>query len=219
MSKALDCTLQLSETQFEHGQEEHDWECADDAGHLIEINVQYAIDYKDRNVGLIESGLTTLHTDDAVILDDGKAIFRSKPTLAQAPKEDRRHLKTTGSRSVLVVRIEANDASTNPSEEDLARAVFGIENSTVARDAWNFVNGFKQCSYGQLTFEPAKNDNVKDGVYTVTIDQNVQGARNVDIRNAALDSLRSDFGTSDLREFFDHVMFCIPPGTVSKAGS
>ena len=218
VSKALDCTLQLSETQFEEKEEEHQWECVDDSGSLLEIDVPYEIDYKDPRAGLIESGVTTLHVDDAVILDNNKAIFKSEPKLAQTPKEHRRRLKTTGNRSVLVVRVEAKDFSTSASEEELARKVFGIGDSTGVTDSWNLSSGFDQCSYGQLKFEPAQYDAVKDGVYTVSIDQNVKGARHVDVRTAALNSLRSDFGTSDLKALYDHVMLCIPPGTVTKQG-
>ena len=217
-SEPIDCTLQLSETQFEFKEEEHQWECADKSGRLLDIDVPYTIDYKDPQAGLIESGVTTLHVDRAIISQDNRAIFKSQPKLAQAPKEHRRRLKTTGSRSVLVVRIEANDAVTKPSKEDLAREVFGIKDSHGATDTWNLAGGFDQCSYGQLTFKPAQNNGVKDGVYTVSIDQNARGARNVDIRTIVLDSLRSDFGTSNLNALFDHVMLCMPPGTVTKQG-
>ena len=167
---------------------------------------------------MIESGVTTLHVDDAVISDKNKAIFKSEPRLAQKPKEHRRRLKTTGIKSVLVVRVQAEDASTSASEEELAREVFGVEGSSGATDSWNLASGFDQCSYGQLKLKPAQYEGVKDGVYTVSIDQNVSGARNVDVRNAVLDSLRSDFGTSALNTLYDHVMLCIPPGTVSKQG-
>ena len=201
-SESIDCTLQLSETQFEFKEEEHQWECADESGRLLEIDVPYTIDYKDPQAGLIESGVTTLHVDDAIISHNNRAIFKSKPRLAQMPKEHRRRLKTTGTRSVLVVRIEANDASTTPTEEDLAREVFGIKDSTGATDSWNLVGGFDQCSYGQLTFKPAQNNGVKDGVYTVSIDQNARGVRMVDIRTIVLDSLRSDFATSNLNALF-----------------
>ena len=216
----LDCTMQLTETQFEHGGEENHWECADEDGRLLEIDVPYTVDYKDPEVGLIESGVTRLHAEKALMSNDkNKVIFKSLPKLEKGtPNEQRRLLRTKGTRSVLVVRIEAKDVSTTPSEEDLAREVFGITDSTGATDTWNVRNAIDQCSYGKLKLEPAQNTGVNNGVYTVTIDQNAKGASNTDIRNAALNELRSHFGTNNLNALHDHFMLCMPPGTLTKQG-
>ena len=200
--------------------EEHQWECADDNGRLVDINVPYTIDYKDPKTGIIESGMTILHAENVLISDHDKTIFNGEPTLIKgsSPKDHRRLLRTKGTRSILVVCVEANDASTTPSEEDFDREVFGIEDSTGTTDTWNLASALDQCSYGQLTIEPAQNNGVGDGVYTVSIGENVRGARNVDIRNVVLNTLRSDFGTINLNALYDHFMLCMPPGTVSKQG-
>ena len=38
------------------------------------------------------------------------------------------------------------------------------------------------------------------------------------MRNVILDQLRSDFGSNDLNALYDHIMVCMPHGTLSKSG-
>lgn len=221
ITSSLDCTLVLTETQFEDGKEEQEWECEIDpliSGQFLELNVHYSPDYKDPEAGLFNSGVTTFHSDRALV-SESKVIVRETPKISQ--KSQGRHgrrLATIGTRNVLVVRIQAKDVSTSPTEEDLAREVFGITNSNDNTNSWNLSSAFNQCSYGNLKLEPAEDGHAKHGVYTVVINQNVRGQRHVDIRNIALDTLRSELGTTDLNSLYDHVMLCLPPGTTTKTG-
>jgi len=64
---ARPCTLALVETQFEDRTEEHHWECEIDAldndgigGKFVELNLNFDVDYKDPDFGLLEPGVTTL---------------------------------------------------------------------------------------------------------------------------------------------------------------
>ena len=214
----LNCVLYLTETQLEHEEEEHKWECIDDDGHILDLNLDFDTDYKDPTAGRILSGGTNLRADSAII-SDTSAILRGKPKFSLIPNNSRRHLEQiTGQRSVLVVRIEANDAFTGPSEKDLARTVFGITDDHGKTDSWNLASGYDQCSYGQLTFEPAQDQNTNNGVYTLSIDANVKGKTHSEVRNLALDRLRSDLGVKDLNSIYDHVMLCLPPGTKTASG-
>jgi len=227
----LDCTLVLAETQFENEQEERHWECEVDSssqsptrGHFLAINVAFEEGYKDPVIGKIESGTTALHADGAR-LSESNAIIRGVPKLAHKPAvEHRRRLSTTGARSVLVLRVEANDASTSASEADLARDIFGIDDSTRRNNNDHVGAGsedsFKlsSTSLSKLEFVPVSGNKVNNGVYTVSIDADVTGKNNGNVRNVVLDKLRSDFGSSDLNASFDHVMVCMPPGTVTNQG-
>jgi len=222
----LDCTLVLADTQFEDNTEEHHWECEVDSssnssarGHFLALNVEYDEDYKDPLIGPIQSGDTTLHADDAIIVSGSEAILRGigMPNLAHKAAEHRRRLSTTGIRSVLVVRVDANDATTSAPEEDLAREVFGIIKPNGVPDAFNLASAVAECSYNKLKLEPTS-DRGNNGVYTVSINDDVVGQRFGSVRNVVLDQLRSDFQTSDLNSLFDHVMVCMPPGTVTNTG-
>jgi len=213
----------LAETQFEDNRVEHHWECEVDSssdnisrGHFLDLNVEFDEDYKDPVIGKIESGATTLHADGAVVSDTNE-IIRGAIRLTRKQVEHRRRLSTTGTRSVLVVRVNANDVTTSAPEEDLAREVFGIIDPNGVPATFNLVSAVAECSYNKLKLEPAS-DRGNDGVYTVSINDNVVGQRNVDVRNVVLDKLRLDFGTSDLNSLYDHVMVCMPPGTLSKSG-
>lgn len=218
MSKS--CILYLVERQLEGQKKDHKWECEIDAddndgvqGRLVELNVNFPIDFKDEDVGSLESGVTTLHSIDAFV-SGNKAIVRGKPKFSKKEKRknDVRRLASTGKRSVLVVRVEANDSSTTASEEELAREVFGITDAQGNSDSFNLSKAYKQCSNNQLEFKPTTQIQTANGVYTVVLEENVTGQNEVNIRVRVLETLQEVFG-SDLNSKFDHVMLCLPPGT------
>ena len=214
----------LAETQFDDNHDEQQWECEVDSssdssakGHFLALNLEFSADYKDPVIGTIESGATTLHADGAV-LSESKAIIRGAPKLAQKTFEHSRRLSTTGHRSVLVVRVEGSDASTSATEADLAREVFGLGDSNGGTDSFSLSSGFSQCSYDKLTFGPANDGVGTNGVYTVSIGSAVVGQTLGSVRNVVLDKLRTEFGNNDLNSLYDHIMVCMPKGTVNNQG-
>lgn len=208
----LTCVLVLAETSLPNDQDEEDWECIDENGRFVDIDAHYDVRYKDSEVGALRSSQTIFHSDDVVFVSDSKAIVRDTPHLSQLPENHNRHLETTGPRSVLVVRIEANDAASTYTESQLATEIFGVGNE----DSFNLSSGFDRCSYGQLKLEPTTL--VQDGIYTMHLDQDIIGEKNTDVRNVALEQLRTEMDTSDLNNKFHHVAFCFPPGTISRHG-
>jgi hypothetical protein len=113
-------------------------------------------------------------------------------------------------RTVLVIRIIANDARTTATEAELSDDIFGTNG-----DVWNLKTGFDQCSYGQLTFVPLTTHTKvgPDGIYTVSIpDAAVKGIAVSKVVNAALAQVTTDLGVSP-NLLVNHVMFCVPPGT------
>lgn len=218
------CTLYLVEKQNGDNNIEHWYECElhpDDnfgrRGHTVPLNINFPEIYKDYEAGTFESGLTVLHSDDAVIFND-KIFLRGMPTFSRKKQStNQRKLAVVGNRSVLAVRVQAKDSSTTASAEVLSREIFGIQDSSGQSDSFNLVSAYNQCSHGQLTFSPAtytsKNNLVKNGVYTATLlDENIQGQSDTQVRNKVLNRLEEVFG-DDLNSVFDHVMLCIPPGT------
>ena len=112
-------------------------------------------------------------------------------------------------KKVLVLRIQAADASTTASETQLADDVFGA-----AGDVFNLKSQYNQCSYGQLQFDKATSNALvgTDGVYTVTLPTTIiTGAADNPIAWAAVNKATAELGT--LTNFADHVMVCMPPGT------
>ena len=213
--KSLDCVMVQSQTKLASGQEEEDWECEDANGHFIDLvaNIHYDSDFKDPVVGPLKSGETALHIENAIFVSNSKVIIKEVPRFTQQSEMSHRRLATSGNRSVLLVRIKANDGEPTHSESVLASKVFGIGNEG---DSFNLSSGYDQCSYGKLKIQPT--NHVQNGVHTMEINQNIIGEKNTDVRNVALDQLRSEMGTTNLNDMFDHIAFCLPPGTKSKNG-
>ena len=143
------------------------------------------------------------------------------PTLSKSPATDsRRRLSAiTGERKVLIVRVTANDSVTSASKAVLAREILGIKSDDGETDGFNLATGFRDCSYNKLTFVPTDYSKAKNGVYSVKINTNVVNKKFTEVRNIVLDQLRSDFSINNLNDVFDHVMICMPHGTVSNNGN
>lgn len=224
----VDCTLVLSETQFEDREEEEQWECYVEpsvidsrvGGHYIDVNVNFGADYKDEKIGVVESGYTRLTSENAII-SQSKAVLVEPPTLSKSPAADsRRRLSAiTGERKVLILRVKANDSITSSSKAVLAREILGIKSDDGETDGFNLASGFRDCSYNKLTFVPTNYSKAKNGVYTVNVNTNVVNKKFTEVRNIVLDQVRSDFNMNNLNDVFDHVMICMPPGTVSNNGN
>jgi hypothetical protein len=119
----------------------------------------------------------------------------------------------TVTRTVLVLRAVASDTSTTASEEQLSDDIFGTSG-----DALNLKSQYASCSDGKVQFEPLTTNNKvgMDGVYTVNLPSTVvTGATRETIRDAMINQAASDLGAR-LETLVDHVMVCIPPGTVTS---
>ena len=179
-------------------------------GHFLDLNVDFDKNYKDSEAGCIKSSGTIFHADVAIISSPNSVLVEGKPKLSQIPQENRRRLaKTTGNRSVLVVHIEAKDASTGPTEEDLARDLFGITKSKNQIDSWNLSSAYDQCSYGKLKLEPTVDSRANNGVYTVFIDQNIKEKLYTEVRNSVISKLQSELVEANLNSLFDHLMMSL----------
>lgn len=120
-----------------------------------------------------------------------------------------RKLSTTGTKSVLAVRVVAPDASTTSTIAELSDEIFGTSGDPI-----NLQTQFEACSGGKLKMRPATDNSgiIQNGVVEVTISRNVGNTDNSIIRNAALEAVKNRLG-QNLADKFDHVMLCLPPGT------
>ncbi|GFH56571.1 hypothetical protein CTEN210_13047 [Chaetoceros tenuissimus] len=113
-----------------------------------------------------------------------------------------------GTRTVLVVRVIAVDKSTTASESELAENIF--EN---ANDSLNLQSWYKQCSYNQLNFVPATGDGINKGVTTVSVPSSSTDGDSV-MNNYISVALNVKFSVTSPNQIADHIMFCLPPGTM-----
>ena len=151
-----------------------------------------------------------------------KTKKKSKDKSTPWTTSNRRRL-TTGTKTVLVVRVVANDSSTTASADQLSDSVFGTNGDLV-----NLKTQYAACSHNQLQFQPATGTGITNGnlivdgtspssvfsllklsisfpnhsfdhqtgATTVTINRNVLGVSDGIIRNAVTSALNTQFGVS-----------------------
>lgn len=122
-----------------------------------------------------------------------------------------RRLSAIGDKEMLAIKVDAPDSDTSSTEAFISDSWFGTNGDTV-----NFKSQMEACSYDSFTVTPATTSDTglnfdTDGVYTVSIQQNVNGVDDSTVRNAVVTQAELDLG--NLRNQYDHVMLCLPPGT------
>lgn len=125
-----------------------------------------------------------------------------------------------GSRSVLAVRVFVNDGGYNFTDQTgLSNDIFGN-----GVDSANLKSQYAACSYDQIGFEKAAdramlvdpNDNTTDivnGVVDIKVNLTMK-AGDDKIRIAVTKKINSVFGVTIPSKLADHVMYCMPNGTM-----
>jgi hypothetical protein len=134
-------------------------------------------------------------------------------------EHERRNLaKVNGKRKILVVRVIANNRATTAGESALARDVFD--------DSVNVATQYKACSQGKLNFVKANNrairgankgrgeTSIRNGVTTVRVNMST-GKGDGAMVNAITAALKQNFGVSSPARLANHVMYCLPRGTMN----
>jgi len=154
------------------------------------------------------SGETTVFSSSAT-LKKNKVHFdqRQKPIVGKKRgKKGRRKLATTGTHTVLVVRVIASDGPTTSNETVLSDKVFGTYG-----DMLNLKSGYNACSYGQLQMVPVTNSKVTNGVISLTVATKAKGIDTSILESAVMNAISNTLGSSSQ---FDHVIICLPPGAL-----
>ena len=112
-----------------------------------------------------------------------------------------RRLSTTGTKTVLVVRVSSNDSEVGFSTDEL-NDLFFSDSDVSTRSQMN------ACSFGQLSLEPAHG-----GILDVDINMNTIGNDRSFVVATATEAARQKLGMELLYEAADLVLLCIPPGT------
>lgn len=115
-------------------------------------------------------------------------------------------------RKVLVVRVNnsSDGRKTSASASQLTNDIFD--------DAVSLKSQYAACSYGELTFDKATGSNVVGGVVSVDLNSKVNGVSSDTVRDQMKAAADSKIGTN-VQTAYNHVMFCLPPGTVDGGSS
>ena len=210
--------------------------CGTESGAFYEIPAA-GQDWIEENImnGSIKSGQTELDLPSGTLLDTftHKLIVNGEIKLKNADEGDtkqtfsttslmlnRRKLfaevaeKANGVRSVLVVRVVLADGEPTNDEQTLGESVFGIDGGSDV----NMAGQFNACSHGKLTISKAtpvdgSSASIVNGVTTVSVNMLVADHHGK-IRNAVTAELNSQFGVVSPTKLVDHVMYCLPPGSM-----
>lgn len=126
-----------------------------------------------------------------------------------------RHLQvipTVGvTRSVLVVRTRTTDSVVTATVAELSDAVFGTSGDPV-----NLSSQFDACSFGSMKFEPVTGlASVVNGAIEVTVTNSTSDG-DVKVSNDVAQTLARTFNVESASELADHIMICLPGGTMTS---
>lgn len=116
--------------------------------------------------------------------------------------DGRRLRSTTGTKTVLVLRISASDSTNFYPANILSDRVFG--------NGFSLASQLHSCSNGQIQFIRATGQNINNGVAEISVPQKAIGTEKSIILNAAKEAAMSVVGDPSR---FDHVIMCFPFGT------
>jgi hypothetical protein len=230
LSQSKGCILSKLEKQLEGQASVEKWQCELQDADAVNAGRKF-VDLEgieEEELKSIESGTNTLYSEFAVIANGKLKIPKGaakhiEKAEARGPaakgknkgkgtKKNKRSLTQVADvRTVLAVRIRANDSTTSSSVATIGNEIFGNSGDVV-----NLKERFQTCSYDEMLMEPfegttATGETVTGGVVDIQVNTNVNGQDDGDVKDATVAALTERFG--DLPSQFDHVMLCIPPGT------
>jgi hypothetical protein len=218
------CVVLLKKTLFQDYKELEEVDCYDpdaNAYHRLETELEQKV-MNDIKEGNVKSGATLMSMDDAggsyETNGDGRRVLYASDVHSityedYVPQHEhgRGLAVSTGTKAMLAIRVIAADATTSASLVTIGDNWFGTSGDTV-----NLKSQYSACSYGALECNPASKTTstgvaVTNGVYEVSITNTVSGADRFVVENAVVAAGNADLG--NMRDQFDHVMLCLPPGT------
>jgi hypothetical protein len=179
-----------------------------DYSHKLNLPITFIHEHKDELIDgtLFASIPGGQIVNGTIVYSNASTITRiAAPKSFMARRHHRRRLASTGTRSVLVLRISAGDATNTYSAQQLYNYIFDDLNPFTQP---TLVSQYAMLSFGKQIFVPTTY-----GVMEVPVSMNATGATYAAIRDAALQVVLAKYNVSSITEMADHVMFCIPPGT------
>jgi hypothetical protein len=160
---------------------------------------------------LIPSGHAIIEEDENGL---PAIVYPNTTSLVTIPPPNRRLLsvqdRREGVKRVLVLRVDGADSRLSLTQSDLSKRIFGIGSGA---PAVNIRSQYQACSFGKFRVVPAIGTGITNGVATVTIG-NVKGKNPFNLENQAVTAAQNKLQIGDLEAVFDHVLICLPPGTL-----
>lgn len=172
-------------------------------------------------IGLRTGGESILITGQ--ITSDGSAIDAMNNIPEILVTEDDHITGPEGNRSILMVRVNANDASESSTQSGISDLVFGTGAGSPSAS-----EQIAACSYNKLTFSPATGTDIgagtEAGTTTITIGLNFSNQEispmgfGSGIEGQITMALNTKYGSlpgyTSPADLADHVMYCVAPGTL-----
>ena len=150
--------------------------------------------------------------------EDGSAIDAMGNVPEVLVEEDAHVTGPEGVRTILMVLVSADDSASTFTSSTVSTAVFGSVLSASSQ--------FSACSYDKLTLSPASfGTGAEAGTATLGLSQNITGEGinptgfGSGVEGAITPALIDAYSVTSPAQLADHVMYCVPPGTVSSSGS
>lgn len=209
---------------------------SEDGGHEVELKctwdngISYLIPSASKEwiseqmiLGELVSAETIITLPSDAMLNEytHEILLKEPPKLWNYETEERnrrrklRRLATTGSKSVLVVRVQATDGSTTPTPAQIGNHVFGDDGND-----YNFKYQTEACSHNKLIITKARDrrgriSSISNGIVTVAVNIPATSGE-LPMQNAVTWALNTEFGINNPSVLADHIMYCFPTGTTSK---
>ena len=125
-----------------------------------------------------------------------------------------RHLAQTGNRTVLIVRVTAPNSNQSNSAASLANGTFGT-----GGQQYSMASQYSSCSAGKLSFIAASGfiGQITNGVTELQLNATVNGmTMSSSFENSMMTFVKGALGIADLGITFNHIMFCMPTGTIAS---
>jgi hypothetical protein len=195
----IDCLLFEVAVQSEAEVHEVELRCIADESYVIDASELAAHGFV-----VSGSGRTMLSIAGASIDDNTISLATAKVTLVSKEGTAVDTIRYFGTSTVLVLRVIATDAQTTATAATLSERWFD--------DPVCFKSQMADCSYNKLIFVMAEGGNIVDGVAEIEIGRPVAGQSRSSIESYVTTAATSLLGSLSN---FDHVAYCLPPGTES----
>ena len=156
---------------------------------------------------------------DVVIIPSGATIF------FVATRYQRR-LEVAGKRTALVVHVSTISENPTYTASELADATFGVQGQK-----YSMASQYNSCSAGKVSFIPGDQPGVSTGVLEIKLSETIVDKNVFDLENTITIEVKKVLGFAadqdifgnalfigaDLKDIFDHVLFCLPAGSRYKS--
>jgi len=144
-------------------------------------------------------------------INGSTVTYPSNTTISVLPMDQRRHLApddsfmpTEGNVTMLFVSVRERNAGFDPPHQDTIEHLFSDRPGSVVRQMYD-------CSFGKYNIRPAEGSGIVNGYLKVNVPHSIQGWSVFDVMNDRVLPVLEAYGGEAA---YDHVVFCIPQGTL-----